>query len=47
MDKLFKFKCAGVKFAVHALFGDELFVVSAFNDSSVVKDHDYVGILNG
>ena len=44
---LFELKGAGVKLVVLSLFGNQLFMVTAFDYSSGVKHHYNVGILYG
>ena len=42
-----KFKSAGIKSVISAFLFDKFIVASAFNDFSVVKNHDNIGVLNG
>ena len=44
---LVEFEGAGVELVVGAVFSHELVVVAAFDDATVVHDHDDVGILDG
>ena len=44
---LFQLKRSGVELVVGALFLEQLFVAAAFNDASVVKYHNYIGVLDG
>ena len=43
-SRLFKFKGAGVKLIIYALFGYELFMVSAFDYPAMIKHHDNIGV---
>ena len=44
---LFEFEYALVELIILSLFGNQLFVVSALDDATVVKHHNDVGIANG
>lgn len=44
---LVEFEGAGVELIVGAVFSHELVVVAAFDDATVVHNHDDIGILDG
>ena len=46
-NPLFQIKSTGVQLVIGALFGNQFFMAAAFNDASVVKYHNYIGVLDG
>lgn len=42
-----KFESAGIKLIIGAFFGEQFFVVASFDNTSVLQNHDCVGISDG
>lgn len=44
---LFQFKCTGIQPVVLPALGDQLLVTTALNDTTVIQNHNHIGIPDG